>query len=261
MGKKAGETPAPQKILFLGTGNAFNTDGRGSQSIWVEPHGGAPFLVDAGPTVLASMNRYGVDPQALERVFITHLHGDHIAGWPFLLLHSLFLARRTRPLQVFGPKGTRQRLETLAASCYDELVPNANLAFEIQYHELAVAETTGVDAGAGLHFDVVPLEHHPTSIGYRFSVAGKTIGVSGDTRWCPGLEKLAKGCDLLLLECTCLEKPDFAHVSLEEVRGGFDRLGAKRLALVHLSDDVARALAQQPIPDVVAAEDGMILTV
>jgi len=254
--------PDPEsKILFLGTGNAFNTDGRASQSIWVEPNGGTPFLVDTGPTVLASMNRYGVDPDELDRVFITHLHGDHIAGWPFLILHSLFLARRARPLKVFGPRGTKQRLETLATTCYEELVSDGSLAFEIDYHELAVTEISGVDAGAGLHFDVVPVEHHPTSIGYRFRVAGNTIGVSGDTRWCPGLEKLAKGCDLLILECTCLEKPDFAHVSLEEVRGGLDRLGAKRLALVHLSDDVARALAQKPIPDVVAAEDGMILAV
>jgi len=259
---KLSHVPDPDsKIIFLGTGNAFNTDGRASQSIWVEPEGGAPFLVDAGPTALASMNRYGVNPDALEQVFITHLHGDHIAGWPFLLLHSLFLARRARPLKVFGPEGMKQRLERLASSCYEELVSDGSLAFEIDYHELAVTEISGVDAGSGILLDVVPLDHHPTSIGYRFHVAGSTIGVSGDTRWCPGLEKLAKGCDLLILECTCLEKPEFAHVSLKEVRDGLDRLEAKRLALVHLSDDVARALAQKPIPDVIAAEDGMILKV
>ena len=57
-------------IVFLGTGNAFNVDGRGSQSIWIEPAGGPPFLVDVGPTALAAMQRFGLRPGAVGRVFL-----------------------------------------------------------------------------------------------------------------------------------------------------------------------------------------------
>ncbi len=249
------------KVVLVGTGNAFNTDGRGSQCVWVDPGSSPPFLVDAGPTALQGLERAKLAPGRLEATFFTHLHGDHIGGWPFLLLHGAFVERRSRPLRVFGPRGTRKRLEGLANACYEELVSRQKLAFELQHTELPVRKSLGVESGLGFTFDTIPLEHHPTSMGYRFQLPGRTIGVTGDTRWCPGLEDLSRGCDLLILECTCKKKPDYAHVSLEEVRNGLSRLGARRIVLVHLSNDVARALAKRPMSRVIAAEDGMMLRV
>lgn len=252
---------AKTKIVLVGTGNAFNTDGRGSQCVWIEPPGGPPFLVDAGPTALQGLQSARLDPGRLEAAFFTHLHGDHIAGWPFLLLHGLFVARRSRPIRVMGPRGTRRRLENLANSCYEDLVPQKKLAFELLHTELPIRKRVGLESQLGFTFDTVPLQHHPTSMGYRFKLPGSTIGVSGDTRWCPALEELSEGCDLLVLECTCLTKPDYAHVSLEEVRAGLPRLHARRIVLVHLSDEVARAHAKRPMSRVIAAEDGMMLRV
>ena len=56
------------RIVFLGTGNAFNTDGRGSQAIWIEPEGGPTLLVDAGPTALAAMERFGLSARDVCRL-------------------------------------------------------------------------------------------------------------------------------------------------------------------------------------------------
>jgi len=109
------------RIRFLGTGNAFNADGRGSQSLWLEAAGEPALLVDAGPTALCAMERFGEDCQRLDRLFVTHLHGDHTAGWPFLLLHHVFLGRRERGFTVHGPAGTQNLLEGLAGHCYGEL--------------------------------------------------------------------------------------------------------------------------------------------
>ena len=127
------------RLRFLGTGNAFNTDGRGSQSLWVEPAGGEPFVVDAGPTALAAMARWKLEPGSLGRLFLTHLHGDHIAGWPFLVLYFVFAAHRSRPFAVFGPAGSRERLETLARVCYGDLLAADNLPFALDFRELPVA--------------------------------------------------------------------------------------------------------------------------
>jgi len=254
-------------VLFLGTGNAFNTDGRGSQCLWFEPRRGDPFLVDLGPTAMESVEKAGAKPERLGAVFFTHLHGDHTAGWPFFLLRAKFLDRRLRTLTVFGPRGTRKRLADLASACYEDLLVPGRLPFSIEHVELPVRRAARLQARtrpssrAGFAYDVVPVEHHPTSIGYRFHLPGVSVGVSGDTRWCPGLEELSRGCDVLLVECTSLKKQDFAHVSLEEVRALRARLAAKRVILVHLSDDVARALRRRPIPGVLAAEDGMILPI
>jgi ribonuclease BN (tRNA processing enzyme) len=249
------------RILFLGTGNAFNTDGRGSQSIWIEPAGRPAFLVDFGPTALAALACAEADLDRVAAVFFTHLHGDHIAGWPFLLLHAAFVSRRRKALHVFGARGTKRRLQVLADCCYEELISGKKLAFRLEHHEIPVRRANGRDAAGLLRYDAVPLDHHPTSLGFRFHLPGVTIAVSGDTRWCPALEELSRGADLLILECTCLEKPDYAHVSLEEVRAGIRRLEAKRVVLVHLPDAVARALAKRPIRGVEAADDGMILEV
>lgn len=255
------------KIIFLGTGTAFNHDGRGSQSVLVEPPLGTPFLIDAGPTVMAVLMREGLDCEVIDRLFLTHLHGDHIAGFPFLLLHFVFLHRRTRPFEVYGPPGTRRRLEGLMRLCYGDVMDRQR--FEVRYHELEVRETLGRGVGPGLELDLFPMKHHASSIGLRFRLSdveapdafAPSIAVSGDTGWCDGLEALTRGTNLLILECSSLRSEVEVHLSLEEIRRGAGRLGSERIVLVHLTDEVAEALAIDPIPRVSAAHDGMLLTI
>lgn len=242
-------------IRVLGSGNAFNTDGRGSACLWMESPGLAPFLVDVGPTAVCAMQRARVDCRQIDRVFLTHLHGDHTAGWPFLLLHLAILARRSRPLEVFGPPGTRRVLEGLAELCYGEIL--AEHGFEVRYHELAVEPARGIDAGEGLLLDTFPMNHHVSSIGLLFRFGGKRVGVSGDTAWCESLECLGKESDLLFVECTSASKEVPGHLVLDELRRRRDRLGSGPCVVVHLTDDVAAELARDPLPGVVAAHDGM----
>jgi len=246
-------------IRFVGTGTAFHHDGRGSQSLLVEPVEAAPFQVDVGPTALCMLQRFEWDYAPLQRLFITHLHGDHIAGWPFLLLNLRFLHARTQPLSVYGPPGVRDCLEDLARLCYGDLLDPEHLGFEVLYHELQRTEARGLSA-SGQCFDVVPMEHHESSIGYRFQLRDASVAVSGDTAWCGDLELLAEGSDHLVVECTSLERTKLSHVSLEEVRDGIGRLGGCRVVMIHLPDEVAAALAADPIPRVVAGYDGMVLS-
>jgi ribonuclease BN (tRNA processing enzyme) len=245
------------RLQFLGTGTAFHEDGRGSQCILVHPAAGSPFLVDLGPTAMAGVMRYGVDSDPLERLFVTHLHGDHVAGWPFLLLHLNFIDRRQRPFDVHGPLGVRDCLEGLMALCYPDVVEDPKLGFEVRYHELPVGAGEGLRAGE-TSFDVLPMDHHPTSIGYCFDVDGTRVGISGDTRWCDDLERLARASDVLLLECSSVRPHPHAHVSLGELRSGIDRLGDCAVVLIHLTDEVAAALAADPIARVSASHDGLV---
>jgi ribonuclease BN (tRNA processing enzyme) len=207
------------------------------------------------------MSRFGADAGAVDKVFFTHLHGDHVGGWPFLLLHDAFLARRAAALHVFGAEGTRKQLEALVTGTYPDLVQEGKLPFPLEHHELGVAKATGLDARDGVSMDTVPLEHHPSSLGFRFHIGERTLGISGDTRWCSNLEELAEGCDVLILECTSVTKEAFAHVSLEELEEGIQRLRAKQVVLVHLSRSVVEAFEKRPLPGVKLAEDGMALEV
>ena len=95
------------QIHFLGTGNAFNADGRATTAFLVQPAAAAPFLIDCGPNLMSSLIRFGLDFRGLDRLFLTHFHGDHVAGWPFLLLHLAIQhagAIRRPELFLHGPK-------------------------------------------------------------------------------------------------------------------------------------------------------------
>jgi ribonuclease BN (tRNA processing enzyme) len=245
------------QLHFLGTGTAFHTDGRSSQCLLARPASSPPFLVDLGPTAMAAMMRWQVATDELERLFVTHLHGDHVAGWPFLLLHLEFLDRRTRPFEVYGPRGVRACLEGLMSLCYPDVLEGPGLGFEVRYHEVAVASASGLKVGE-TSFDVEPMDHHPSSIGYRFDVDGRIVAVTGDTGWCEGLERLARSSDVLVVECTSVARVPHAHISLEEIREQIDRLGECEVVLIHLSDEVGAELAADPLPRVTASYDGMV---
>jgi ribonuclease BN (tRNA processing enzyme) len=239
----------------LGSGDAFQHDGRGSQSIWIEPTVGAPLLVDAGPTAVHAMMRFGERPERLDRVLFTHHHGDHIAGWPFLLLHLVQGTPRHRPLEVHGPSGIRQRLERLAGACFDDALRPTT--FDLRYHEWTVERRAGLSLGDGTLLDLYPMRHHASSTGLRLQLDGLRVGVSGDTGWCDELERLTRASDVTVLECTTVRPESATHLSLQEIREWRGRLGAGELLLVHLTDRVAEELAVDPIPGVTAAYDGL----
>ena len=98
------------KVRFLGTGDAFGSGGRFQTCIHLES-GASQILLDCGASSLIAMRRFGVDPQAIDAVILSHLHGDHFAGVPFLILDGQF-KRRARPLLVVGPPGVEARVTT-----------------------------------------------------------------------------------------------------------------------------------------------------
>src|SRR5256886_11967041 len=96
------------RVRFLGSGDAFGSGGRFQTCIHAQA-AGAQVLLDCGATSLVAMRRFGVDPQAIDAVVLSHLHGDHFGGVPFLILDAQF-KRRTRPLTLAGPPGVEARV-------------------------------------------------------------------------------------------------------------------------------------------------------
>ena len=85
----------------MGSGDAFGNGGRFQTCIRVQVDGFTA-LVDCGATTLTAMKTQQLDPGEVDAVVITHLHGDHFGGLPFLILDGQF-TKRTKPLTVFGP--------------------------------------------------------------------------------------------------------------------------------------------------------------
>src|ERR1700675_4670031 len=108
------------RVTIVGSGDAFGSGGRFNTCFYVESAKGT-LLVDCGATSLVALKTLGLDHGRVDGVILSHLHGDHFGGLPFLLLDAQHLRRRPRPFVVAGPPGTRARL----AAALEVLFPGA----------------------------------------------------------------------------------------------------------------------------------------
>src|SRR5258708_13063512 len=111
----AAEEPAVP-VTFAGSGDACGSGGRYQACIHLRgPDGSGPVLLDCGATSLSALKRLGLDPGEIAAVLVSHLHGDHFGGLPFLILDGQF-SRRAKPLTVPAPPAIPRRL-TDAMEC------------------------------------------------------------------------------------------------------------------------------------------------
>jgi len=98
------------KLTIVGSGDAFGSGGRSNTCFWLET-AKSTLVVDFGASALPALKALKLDPNSIDAIVLSHLHGDHFGGLPFLLLDGQFLSRRETPLLIVGPPGTRVRLE------------------------------------------------------------------------------------------------------------------------------------------------------
>ena len=107
------------QVTVLGSGDAFGSGGRAHSAYLVEAPG-ATFLIDCGPSILQSLKKLGRDPAAIDFILLSHLHGDHFGGVPFLLMEYRWEQPRTRPLVVYGPPDTGRRMRMLFTALFEK---------------------------------------------------------------------------------------------------------------------------------------------
>lgn len=242
------------KLHILGCGDAFGSGGR-NQSAYLFEADERLFLLDCGPTALLAMKRAAIDPGRLDAVFISHLHGDHFGGLPFLFIEFLYHTPRARPLHIAGPPNIEEKVRrlfhlTYGGSAAKELPP---LRFQILEPErLATVEGIGV-----LPFRV-PHQTQEISLGLKIQFAGKQILFSGDSAWSELFIERARGVDLFLCECSFYEEGAGNHVRFIELANALPRLECRRLLLTHLGDEMLARRKELPVE---TAEDGMVIEI
>jgi ribonuclease Z len=164
------------------------------------------FLFDAGRGALQRLTELKVPWQAVQGVFLTHLHSDHIVGFPDLWLTGWLIAPgRNVPLRVWGPPGTVHMMTHLqqafqydmaVRAANDRAAPNGAVLRVEEIREGVIYEQDGVTVTA---FDVdhAPVEH---AFGYRIDYAGRSVVLSGDTRVSEKLIQYSQGVDVLVHE-------------------------------------------------------------
>ncbi len=241
------------KVRFLGSGDAFGSGGRLQTCILIEGESGR-YLVDCGASALIAMRRYGVDPNAIDAILLTHLHGDHFGGVPFFLLDGHLLSRRDRPLTVAGPPDTRARLEVLSEALFPGMTGiDYRFDFEVTEYDPGVPNRL-----AGLVFTPYPAVHTPQTNPHalRIECDGRTITYSGDGEWSDTLIPAARGADLFIAECYFFDKAVKLHMNYKTLSAHLDEVGAKRVILTHMADEMLRradGLAEE------TAQDGLVV--
>jgi ribonuclease Z len=238
-------------VLLLGTGYPRPDPERAGPSTAVL-FGDKWFVVDAGRGTTMRVAGTDLKYANLRGVFLTHLHSDHTAGLPDLFNTSWQFGRKTTPLLLYGPPGTRK----LAKAMLDFFAEDIHLRRDVlEKHPAAGARIETHIVREGVVYDdgevkvtAFVVDHKPVqhAYGYRFEAAGRSVVISGDMRPNPNLLKYAKGADILVLEAYLpehfdkVDTPEVAarlksyHTSAEEAGRIAAAAGVRTLVLTHL---------------------------
>jgi ribonuclease BN (tRNA processing enzyme) len=239
------------RVRFAGSGDAFGSGGRFQTCIHLSADGQV-LLVDCGATSLVALKAQGLDPNTVGAVAVTHLHGDHFGGLPFLILDGQF-SHRSAPLLVAGPPGTRARL----AQAMETLFPGSGRVrrhFPVAVTELATDGTPVRLGDATVRGWEVEHACGAPPLALRIQFGGAHFAYSGDTQWTPVLSEAARGADLLAVEAYTFDQPIRYHLDYQTLRAHLRDLEAERTVLTHMSAAMLGRLTDADLP---AAYDGM----
>lgn len=245
---------APQSITvtLLGTGGPPPSMDRFGPSTLVEA-GGQRFVIDAGRGALQRLTQAGVRWQQVDALLFTHLHSDHVVGFPDLWLTGWLVSPgRSRPLRVAGPSGTQALVAALRQAFQfdldvrlsDDRAAPAGVDILARDIEEGVVHDSG-----GVRITAFLVDHAPVepAFGYRIDYGGRSVVLSGDTRRTERLIQHARGVDLLVHEVASPESfartgvpPERTrsvlahHVTPEEAGDVFRRAGPRLAVYSHI---------------------------
>jgi ribonuclease BN (tRNA processing enzyme) len=242
-------------VTFLGSGDVFGSGGRYQTCIMVKTMN-STFLVDCGTSSLIAMRRFGVAPNDIDMIFLTHLHGDHFGGVPFFVLDAQLISKRSRPLVIVGPPGTKKRVMA-AMEVFFPGSSQVQLPFPLDIQEFEIEQPHVLG-----DITVIPyLVEHPCGdppLALRLLCDGKILTYTGDTAWTETLISAARGADLLITEAYFFEKHVKFHLDYHTLMSHVNELQPRRMIITHMSEDMLKKL------DMVScewAEDGKVVEI
>ena len=243
------------KLVVLGSSNAIPASGH-DNTMFALVSAGSTVLVDCGVNPVVKFQQAGIPLDSLDHIIITHFHPDHVSGFPMLLM-SLWLLGRTKPLKVYGSDHSISRMQKLMALFDWDKWPNF---YPVLFNTIPHQPLELVLETPDLLIHGVPVKHFIPTMGLRVleKTTNKILGFTCDTEPCQGVEVIADGVDVLLHEATGASE---GHSSPEQAASAARRNEVGHLVLIHYpaenpdKDAIIRAAASVFTGKITRAED------
>ena len=238
------------RIQLLGTGDALGNGGR-FQTCFHLQVGWESLLLDCGASSLIALKRSGIETSSIGAILLTHLHGDHFGGIPFLLLDGQY-SHRKLPLLVAGPAGTERRV----ADAMEIFFPGSTTvdrAFSLEFMEYPARHSVTVGLAQVTAYPV-PHESGAPSFALRIEAGGRTLAYSGDCEWDEALVEASRGADLFICEAYSFEKRIRNHLDHATLARHRRTLESRRVLLTHMGPEMLASRSRSLFE---SAHDGM----
>lgn len=249
------------RITLLGTGSPSPSLERHHPAALVQWGVASPTLVDAGDGVVSQLLKTGTPLSQVERVLLTHMHWDHILGYPAFVWGSWTAGRQK--LEVIGPRGTTDMHRHLVEEYYRD---QAEWAIELGYRRSGWDDTTVSDVGPGWRVDIDgcrieagAVVHPPmASLAYRFTYGGRSLVVSGDTARCDELVAFSRNADVLVVDACASSAPPGATEARRTIIDRLHQFHASPQDCVDMAveADVAKVVLTHHLPEARVDIDG-----
>ncbi|MHA2110762.1 MAG: MBL fold metallo-hydrolase [Candidatus Hodarchaeales archaeon] len=229
------------KVVYLGIGDAFSSGGKKSAGILVDyPGDGKKILLDCGPHTLQALKSSKIITSSIDWILISHFHGDHINGIPYLLLELSFQTKRIKPLKIIGPSGIEEQVNQLFSALYKNEA-SKTLPFKLTFHEISPDSPFKEE---NIRISALPMNHTPEALGYRitsdYNRKSCIIAYTGDTGWTENLIPLIENSQLAILECNFYSTEFPTHLNWSEITKLVGH--AERVSVTHLGTEMHRHL-------------------